>query len=69
MELAYYVSKIPQHNGDHEVHNGTCRVLPKIENRLLLGEFSNCRDAVNIARNIYSTADGCKICSPECNTR
>ncbi len=69
MKLMYYVSKIRQDNGDHEVHHETCRVVPKPENRRALGEFSDCKDAVSAAKEIYPTADGCKICSPSCNTR
>lgn len=67
--MKYYVNKNAQSNGDHEVHNANCRALPHPENRLYLGEFNNCRDAVATAKRTYPTADGCAICSPECNTR
>lgn len=68
MKLAYYVSRIQQSNGDHEVHNEICRMLPKPENRTVLGEFSTCQEAVLAAQKSYPTADGCKICSPTCHS-
>ncbi|RAJ83152.1 hypothetical protein CLV59_103111 [Chitinophaga dinghuensis] len=69
MKKRYWVSKIRQLNGDHEVHDESCRALPKFENRQLLGEFATCQEAVREAKKIYLTADGCKICSPTCHTR
>ncbi|SEW32224.1 hypothetical protein SAMN04488122_1843 [Chitinophaga arvensicola] len=69
MSLTYYVSKIQQSTGEHEVHDETCSVLPRPENRIELGKFSGCWPAVSAARKIYLTADGCKICSAGCHTR
>ena len=63
----YYVNKNPQANGDHEVHKESCPVLPDEENRRYLGDFATCHEAVREARKIYPTADGCRICSPECH--
>jgi len=67
--MDFYVNKRAQTNGDHEVHERTCAYLPLVENRLYLGNFSNCRDAVTEARKTYSTADGCKWCSPSCHNQ
>jgi hypothetical protein len=69
MKQKYYVHTKAQNNGDHEVHNETCKWLPLPENRIYLGEFSNCREAVTAARSYYSDVDGCYHCSPECDTR
>ncbi|MCW3463459.1 hypothetical protein [Chitinophaga nivalis] len=69
MKLSYYVSKITQMNGDHEVHDQNCNYLPTFDNRLYLGQFESCRDAVNDAKKYYSEADGCQFCSPDCNKR
>ncbi len=66
--MKYYVNKIRQINGDHEVHEEICRYLPAIDNRKYLGDFSNCRLAVAEARSNYVTANGCKRCSPSCHT-
>jgi hypothetical protein len=66
----YCVNKNAQSTGEHEVHNeDICHELPSPENRQYLGEFSNCRDAVNKARQYYNNCDGCKFCSPACHTR
>lgn len=69
MKMNYYVSLDPQDNGDHEVHSQACRVLPKPEERLFLGEFYTCQDALRAARKVYLTSDGCRICSPGCHSR
>ena len=65
---SYYINKNKQSNGDHEVHKSGCSYLPNIENRKHLGEFSNCRDAVNEAKKDYSQVNGCYYCSNECHT-
>lgn len=65
---SYYVNKNAQNNGDHEVHKSTCSVLPDEQNRMYLGNFDNCADAVKKAKETYKKSDGCKICSPECHT-
>jgi hypothetical protein len=65
---SYYVNKNEQSNGDHEVHTGDCTYLPAPANRIYLGEFSNCRDAVNAARQFYSRCNGCYFCSNACHT-
>jgi hypothetical protein len=49
----YYVNKNAQSNGDHEVHVSTCSFLPDTENRLYLGEFSHCRNAVAEAKKTH----------------
>lgn len=69
MKLKYYVSKIRQPKGDHEVHDHNCKNLPNVGNRIYLGEFESCRAAVHAAKNFYVVTNGCKFCSPECNTR
>jgi hypothetical protein len=69
MKKQYYVHTIPQANGDHEVHQEDCHYLPLPQNRIYLGEFTNCRQAVTAASAYYSDVDGCRFCSPECDTR
>jgi hypothetical protein len=65
----YYVNKNPQSSGEHEVHTGECYWLPNPENRLYLGSFSNCWDAIEDAKKHYSNVDGCKHCCEPCHTR
>ncbi|MEI7628939.1 MAG: hypothetical protein WCJ80_11905 [Bacteroidota bacterium] len=68
MEL-YYVNTKAQSNGDHEVHTGSCVYLPSTENRLYVGYFSTCAEAVREAKKTYTQADGCYYCCRACNTR
>lgn len=65
----YYVNRNAQSNGDHEVHRYDCSFLPNTENRLYLGEFISCRQAVAKAKQTYPTANGCYYCSNECHTQ
>jgi hypothetical protein len=64
----YYVNKNAQDNRDHEVHKDGCGFMPEPENRIYLGNYNNCRDAVKKAKNYYAQADGCYYCCPECHT-
>lgn len=66
--MLYYVNKKAQSNGDHEVHTKDCSFLPKSENRIYLGDFSNCHDAVTAAKKHYSQVNGCYYCSRNCHT-
>jgi hypothetical protein len=65
----YYVSKIAQANGDHEVHEGNCKYLPKLENRIYLGAFDSCKEAVRAANVFYVKVNGCVYCSTPCHTQ
>ncbi|CAL2078877.1 hypothetical protein [Tenacibaculum sp. 190524A05c] len=64
----YYVNKNAQENGDHEVHKFGCFWLPKVENRIYLGNFTNCKDAVKEAKKHYNKVNGCYHCSRACHT-
>lgn len=64
----YYVNKMAQSNGDHEVHIEGCSRMPDNNNRLYLGDFYNCHDAVSEAKNYYQHSNGCYYCSRPCHT-
>ena len=64
----YYVNKIAQSNGDHEVHTTECSWLPIAENRIDIGDFYSCAMAVVAALEYYSPVNGCAHCSPACHT-
>ena len=64
----YYVNKNAQTNGDHEVHTSTCSFLPATENRLYLGNFTTCDEAVREAKKSYTQVNGCFYCSKACHT-
>lgn len=65
----YYVNKNAQPNGDHEVHVTGCLFMPEPQNRLYLGDFSNCVPAVQEASKHYSQVNGCYYCSNPCHTQ
>lgn len=65
----YYVNQNAQATGEHEVHKDTCAFLPKQENRILLGAFISCHDALERARMYFSKVDGCHYCTPQCHKR
>ncbi|MGH1364857.1 MAG: hypothetical protein ACRBF0_14955 [Calditrichia bacterium] len=64
----YYVNKNAQSNGDHEVHTTGCSFMPETHNRIYLGDFSNCQQAVKEAKKYYKQTNGCYYCSNECHT-
>jgi len=66
--MKYYVNKNAQANGDHEVHTKDCQYLPNSDNRIDLGEHSNCKDAVTEAKKTYPKSNGCKTCCNSCHT-
>jgi hypothetical protein len=42
--------------------------LPDPQNRLFLGDFYSCQQAVTEAKKYYWQSNGCKHCCPECHT-
>ena len=67
--MKYYVNKNQQPTGEHEVHTQYCLYLPAVENRIYLGDFISCSDAVKEAKKHYSNVDGCFYCSKACHSR
>ena len=65
----YCVNTNVQPNGDHEVHHYGCAWLPEQANRLYLGKFFTCTEAVAEARKHYRQSNGCYYCSPICHTQ
>ncbi|KQN15953.1 hypothetical protein [Sphingomonas sp. Leaf28] len=63
---SYYVNKNAQANGDHEVHEASCRYLPN--DKKYLGDYTSCSPAVTEAKKTYSQSNGCKTCSTACHT-
>lgn len=67
--MAYYcVNSKEQPNGDHEVHESTCSFLPSEQNRIWLGDFESCHEAVREARKHFGQVNGCYYCSYACHT-
>ena len=66
---AYYVNKVAQPNGDHEVHiYDNCPTPAHPQNRYPLGDHVSCQSAVRAAKAIYPSANGCYHCSYPCHT-
>lgn len=72
MKKQYYINNNQQSNGDYEVHESSCSYLPSINNRIYLGSFYTCQDAVDEAKRLYpfrkSNINGCYYCSKSCHT-
>lgn len=64
----YYVNKNAQTNGDHEVHTASCSRLPLPVNRISLGSFTTCTEAIKEAKKTYSKSNGCYYRSSSCHT-
>lgn len=60
--VLYYVNRDTQDNDDHIVHKTGCWQAPVVDNRLYLGVFLNCRDAVREAKEFYPQSNGCDQC-------
>lgn len=58
----YYVSKLEQSNGNHEVHVPRCAYFPEPEDRVYLGTFTRCGDAVDAAKKTFTNSRGCPCC-------
>jgi hypothetical protein len=67
----YCVNKNAQpETGDHEVHDLASEkgCWPDSENRLNLGAYASCGEAVEAAKRHYSDVNGCYHCANECHT-
>lgn len=65
----YYVCKIPNENGKHEVHKESCPDIPNKEDLILIGIFQICSDAMVEARKIYPEVNGCYYCCFPCHKK
>ena len=65
----YYVNKnsTGNPNYNHEVHKDGCQWMPSVENRIYLGYFSSCSEALTEARKHYANVDGCVTCCSACH--
>lgn len=57
-------------SNDHEVHDlgSTKGCLPDAGNQLALGWHSDCKGAVQAAKQHYSDVNGCYWCANDCHT-
>lgn len=60
----YVVNTISNKDGTHLIHRFDCSNLPEYYE--IIGEFSTCLPAVEWAKKILPSAQGCNHCSAEC---
>ena len=54
--------------GHHEVHTLNCSSIPTALNRIYLGMFDSCRDAlIEAGKQFPNNVDGCVHCCIECH--
>jgi hypothetical protein len=69
-QVSYYVNRVAQPNGDHELHVDDCFLRTSERNRVQLGEFTSPADAAAAAREAgFATIDGCRFCLPTLHRR
>ncbi|MBO0439585.1 hypothetical protein [Candidatus Enterococcus ikei] len=68
----YICNKHADDKGRHEIHDLNCSYLPLPENRVSVGTFSNCREAIRHMEQANQgkgfNFDGCYWCCRECHT-
>lgn len=68
--VRYYVNRVAQPSGDHEVHLEDCFLRTSPENRVDLGVFAAAAAALAAAREAgFPHVDGCRFCLPTSHTR
>lgn len=66
----YYLDSKAQINGNHEIHKLDCHYFPSAANRIQIGKFNSCDEALTMAKEKYSPSkiNGCFYCVKECHT-
>ncbi|SKC85956.1 hypothetical protein SAMN05660236_5009 [Ohtaekwangia koreensis] len=62
----YCVDTDVREGGFHEVHQVRCTYIP--EDKIDLGPYPSCYEAVRAARKFYKLIRGCRYCCMECYT-
>lgn len=62
----YYLSKIPNKDGNYEIHSNKCLRHFLNGNRIYLGEFASCEEAFQKAKTYYENVAFCSFCLPKC---
>ena len=63
----YYVDINANSNGDHEIHLLGCSLMPVHTQRVYLGNFENCFDALDFAIKYFTKSSACNYCLKECH--
>jgi hypothetical protein len=64
----YYINTHEQVNGQHVVHVPRCNYFPEEKDRIYLGAFTSCHDALKAAKSHYDKSNGCPWCCTDCHT-
>jgi len=61
------VSKNAQPTGEHEIHNldRGCIFLPSLKNQQMLGNCTDCLEAIKKAQEYFPKVGNCAYCTPE----
>lgn len=61
--MEYYVDTLIDEFGGHQVHNVRCLHLPKVRQRLFLGDFAHSTSALCVAQQyFFPNAKACLHC-------
>lgn len=67
----YICNKNADDKGRHEIHESTCSHLPLPQNRITVGSFINCRQAIEHMERVNAGKgfkfDGCYYCCYPCH--
>ena len=63
----YYLNKRPLINGYYSVHKEGCPFLEEKNERIYLGKYESCYDAIKIAKQAALNSDGCYFCLKGCS--
>lgn len=69
MSELYYYNKSTDEHGNHEVHTGNCTYCPNEYNRVYIGLYTSCSEAIAAAKQQTgkSNFDGCYWCCRPCH--
>ena len=60
--MEYYVNMNEDRWGKHEVHSEECYLCPQGNKSIYLGDFHDCNEAIEEARQYYENSVGCHHC-------
>ena len=63
----YVLNTLENSNGDHEVHVSSCALLPSYVHQQDLGYHFTCSSAMNAAKAIQDSVNGCYECNRVCH--
>lgn len=63
----YVLNTLQNSNGDHEVHESSCSRLPPYIYQQDLGYHFTCTSAMNAAKEIKESLNGCYECNRVCH--